>query len=280
MIGQHNSNVEQAGSRKSADHRTPRKQAYDFFNRNTQRLKFGATHRKQTTAPRFNRNTDAMFLASPDGSPRRSVPSFQPLTSSFLIATVANSKFESTDSKQRTRQISNRNKFATFGRRAGGPAASSDFALGTIPQLPATALIADPRLELAASRSKQTKGADSNRLKKGGKPGGSPRCCGTAPIGRPFDSAQDGLAFPGKAGSRQDALRLASGRAGATKARTKNGQSADPWVLLPPTPRLRRARRTIWHSHGVTSHSRMFGTTSHGSLVTYHQSPVTAFLLY
>jgi hypothetical protein len=44
--------------------------AYDFFNRQPAELEIAATHRKQTTAIRFNRQTEAVFLFSPLLIPR------------------------------------------------------------------------------------------------------------------------------------------------------------------------------------------------------------------
>jgi len=83
-------------------------------NRNTQRLNIAVTHRKQTTAPPFNRNSDAVFLASACGSLRSPISHFQPLASGFLTATFANSEFCLTPGESSTLRFPNRNKNSTL----------------------------------------------------------------------------------------------------------------------------------------------------------------------
>jgi len=69
MIGQDKSNIEHTAGRNSAHTWALRSQAYDFFNRKYEELKIAATHRKQTTAPLFNRQLDPVFLVSPPAEP-------------------------------------------------------------------------------------------------------------------------------------------------------------------------------------------------------------------
>ena len=274
MIGQDNSNRKHPGGAVqgcfAATSHKSLLTSHCLFNRNTQKLKFVATHRKQTTAPLFNRNTQTVFLASPDGSPRRSIPSFQPLTSSFLIATFGNSRCGSTHSKQRTRQISNRNKFAPFGCRAEGPAGLWSSALATPHQLarrslrvggpPIAALIADPRSEFGLTRLQSA----TSRFLIGSKQGG-PTVQERRQSAKADPSRRAASGRKSRAGSRQDA--------GARKAQTKDRQSGDPSVPL----------RTSWRSQEIRQSDparRSLGVaappiTDHHPPPTTHHLPLT-----